>query len=714
MGIHWDDGGEYARAAEAAGVDVGGMLEAGVEAKQLLEYVASFRKDEGDKLGLLDEQHLKFATSQVLREGPMAGADIVYSQLASKRPRRAPLPEARTTQATGMTFRWKQNEQGSNGNKYSSARRRATSSIPDHYVPPNHRCKGIPSARSTRASAPPSSLRVLQKGDDAETARLCDELSRWSSALEGAERHLGAKGVLAGMRSPTGGNGDHARHGTRAVPTGGVLEEDSKQSTFSREKDADFRREEQSVIHRNAQNDAGRLHSVRVEVRGGDRRRARKRDDNEVNGDRDRTSSPEGIDDIDDAWEEVGRGPASSPWRRHGLGAREGVASYRNAGRTPSYALPTKHFKTVDRGRRHALYAEDIRGQKQMQRQAHLEEENAALKLRLEGQRRTIHELEHQANTLRERARIRRQEEVSRLKKTLATNSSSSRGRGKCTCGANTHHACLRTVEDTGPSALKKRALAAEARAQSLERCLSKSKAMQQRSKEVVAYLKDSYSSAQAKVADLEAELESTKKTLSESRKEAKGRVKDTRKHRRQQGAKEREAEVARADAADLALQLRKASREIERARLEAIELREDKARVESESKDLARENRILQDRLNDGKLRSRVQERDREILAELRSESRSMAHRSTEQFSSRHEPPKTSRARRQPFPRKDRTTARIRVRDDGGGRRRPEGVDDSSLESESASEPSLHCRSLSPSTRTGGPPLPPRDDRRV
>lgn len=36
------------------------------------------------------------------------------------------------------------------------------------------------------------------------------------------------------------------------------------------------------------------------------------------------------------------------------------------------------------------------------------------------------------------------------------------------------------------------------------------------------------------------------------------GRVKDTRKHRRQQGEKEREAEIARAEAADLAAQLRK------------------------------------------------------------------------------------------------------------------------------------------------------------
>lgn len=36
----------------------------------------------GDKLGLLDQQNLKFATSQVLREGPRAGADAVRTQFA--------------------------------------------------------------------------------------------------------------------------------------------------------------------------------------------------------------------------------------------------------------------------------------------------------------------------------------------------------------------------------------------------------------------------------------------------------------------------------------------------------------------------------------------------------------------------------------------------------------------------------------------------------
>lgn len=44
----WDDGGEYARAAEAAGVDVGGMLEAGVDTKQLLDFISNFRRDEGE------------------------------------------------------------------------------------------------------------------------------------------------------------------------------------------------------------------------------------------------------------------------------------------------------------------------------------------------------------------------------------------------------------------------------------------------------------------------------------------------------------------------------------------------------------------------------------------------------------------------------------------------------------------------------------------
>lgn len=46
--LAWSDGGEYAKAAEAAGVDVCGMLEAGVDAQQLLEFVSNYRKEEGE------------------------------------------------------------------------------------------------------------------------------------------------------------------------------------------------------------------------------------------------------------------------------------------------------------------------------------------------------------------------------------------------------------------------------------------------------------------------------------------------------------------------------------------------------------------------------------------------------------------------------------------------------------------------------------------
>ena len=47
-----DWGGKYARAAEAAGVDVGDMLEAGADARQLLEFVSTYRKEEGESSSL--------------------------------------------------------------------------------------------------------------------------------------------------------------------------------------------------------------------------------------------------------------------------------------------------------------------------------------------------------------------------------------------------------------------------------------------------------------------------------------------------------------------------------------------------------------------------------------------------------------------------------------------------------------------------------------
>ena len=45
--------------------------------------IASFA---GDKLGLMGAQNLKFATSQVLRKGPRAGAEAVSTQPSGSRP----------------------------------------------------------------------------------------------------------------------------------------------------------------------------------------------------------------------------------------------------------------------------------------------------------------------------------------------------------------------------------------------------------------------------------------------------------------------------------------------------------------------------------------------------------------------------------------------------------------------------------------------------
>lgn len=54
------------------------------------------------------------------------------------------------------------------------------------------------------------------------------------------------------------------------------------------------------------------------------------------------------------------------------------------------------------------------------------------------------------------------------------------------------------------------------------------------------------------------------------------------------------------------------ASKEGDRARLEAVALREEKSRVETQANALTRENRVLQDRLNGGQLRDKARERER------------------------------------------------------------------------------------------------------
>lgn len=57
------------------------------------------------------------------------------------------------------------------------------------------------------------------------------------------------------------------------------------------------------------------------------------------------------------------------------------------------------------------------------------------------------------------------------------------------------------------------------------------------------------------------------------------------------------------------------ASKEVERARREAASTEEKQTRAETKADELARENRMLQDRLNDAQLGSRVRQRDRWVI---------------------------------------------------------------------------------------------------
>lgn len=80
-------------------------------------------------------------------------------------------------------------------------------------------------------------------------------------------------------------------------------------------------------------------------------RRQRDEGEGEVSGDRDqhRSRTPEVVDDVVEGWEESEEEPAYSPSRRHGGRVRGSTSTYGHARPTPSYALPTKHFKTPDR-----------------------------------------------------------------------------------------------------------------------------------------------------------------------------------------------------------------------------------------------------------------------------------------------------------------------------------------------------------------------------
>lgn len=75
---------------------------------------------------------------------------------------------------------------------------------------------------------------ALEEGDGAETARLCDELLRWSSALEGAEKKMGGKGAAGMVGRRTGGTSRREEAAARVRPAVAVDEVGGNQLSFFR------------------------------------------------------------------------------------------------------------------------------------------------------------------------------------------------------------------------------------------------------------------------------------------------------------------------------------------------------------------------------------------------------------------------------------------------------------------------------------------------
>ncbi len=110
-------------------------------------------------------------------------------------------------------------------------------------------------------------------------------------------------------------------------------------------------RDDEHEREHGARNEPGSPRSARGDAHDGNRRRSRREDHAEVDGERDRSRSVEYVDGLaetEGGWGEGDQGPASSPW--WGGGRRRAASNNNGHNRpTPSYALPTKHFKTPDR-----------------------------------------------------------------------------------------------------------------------------------------------------------------------------------------------------------------------------------------------------------------------------------------------------------------------------------------------------------------------------
>ncbi|CAM9107587.1 unnamed protein product [Choristocarpus tenellus] len=523
------------------------MIGVGNNLEKLSRFSSTYRRREGDRLGTMDEGKVDTATRQILSKGRRV---VHGSQDTSQL-------EFDINKEKDRTSSGYYSHEVRGSPSQTSRSRQQLLAQKDGLYPRSSR----DTVREDIESAPRGMAGTLEQGLE-ETTRLCEELMRWSSALDGAEEELRQRENQEGEE--THGDREHDSHSQQA---------ESEHEGFR------WQEQEQSS-------------------------RGKTRWD----------------------WRKGEPPPGTPQGREEGVRGRCDTVKL-DLDPTPSYALPTKHFKSLNRDSN----SEDInhggmqRHQNKLHRQAILEEENRGMKLRMEGQRRAIHELEHQARSLRGEVQLR-DNEIVKLRRKIAM-AAAAPTVGTCSCCTSTHGRGGGGGGDIDRVAsLKKKALAAEAQCRDMELLLLESRGKEQRTREINNTLKKNLKAAQQNVSSLEVELKDVKNALAIARKgstdlqrEAKASAKDARKFRRQHEDMLHKIETARAEAAELSMHLKN---EVVKGGSEAGSLREKIVSLEAMVEELSRENHILEDRLREGQLRGKMNKQDRWVMSELRSKS--------------------------------------------------------------------------------------------
>ncbi|KAG5177692.1 hypothetical protein JKP88DRAFT_350675 [Tribonema minus] len=291
---------------------------------------------------------------------------------------------------------------------------------------------------------------------------------------------------------------------------------------------------------------------------------------------------------------------------RLAFGAELSVSGSGRGEAGPSYAMPTKNFMSkVGRdpgsgwraGEGSVTAGADLERLQQHDRERRVcLEENRKAKLRLEGQRRTIRELEHVVATLRQELAEAKADGAAAAKRPAAAPCALCRGGAAQRAAAP---AAAAAEERAITAALRKSAAAAEAeaerqaataRAAEAERQVTEARATEARRREASAVLKRSLRAAQeraeaaeAHATGLAAAVAQAKRAAAEQRKEARAAARLARRWAARAAELEAEAGGARAAAADASLRAGGAEAERDACMLRLAALQRQVSRLEGE-----------------------------------------------------------------------------------------------------------------------------------